>query len=119
MKAVLRFLCRLWKAEIFSPTALTVRAVTITVLFCASELLGLREYTTFLSGTSANVNLGWHTASVLGLIHLLLYVGFILLVPISLIAAGLLAAWNRWQCKQEIPDQQLAATAAPSLSPKV
>ena len=56
----------------------------------------MREYTTFLSGTSANVNLSWHTASFLGLIHLLLYVAFILLAPILLIAAGLLAAWNRW-----------------------
>jgi hypothetical protein len=97
MKAVLRFLCRLWKAEIFSPAGFVVRAITITVLYCASELLGLREYTTFLSGTSANVNMGWHTASVLGLIHLLLYVGFILLVPILLIAAALLAAWRRWK----------------------
>ena len=73
----------------------------ITVLFCASELLGLREYTTFLSGTSANVNLSWHMASLLGLIHLLLYVAFILLVPILLIAAGLLAAWNRWKARPE------------------
>lgn len=96
MKTILGFLRRLWKAETFSPTAFVVRATVITVLFSVSELLGLREYTTFLSGTSANVNLSWQTASVLGLIHLLLYVGFILLVPISLITAGLLAAWGRW-----------------------
>ena len=76
--------------------AFALRAIVITVLFSVSELLGLREYTAFLSGTSANVNLSWQTASVLGLIHLLLYVGFILLVPISLITAGLLAAWGRW-----------------------
>ena len=88
MKALLGFLRRLWKAEAFSPAGLVLRAILITVLLCASELLGLREYTTFLSGTSANVNLSWHTASLLGLIHLLLYVAFILLVPILLIAAG-------------------------------
>ena len=76
-----------------------LRALIITVLFGISELLGLREYTTFLSGTSANVNLSWQMASALGLIHLLLYVAFILLVPISLIAAGLIAAWNR--CKRQ------------------
>lgn len=95
MRAMLGILCRLWKAEMFSPSGLVLRAILIGVLFCISELLGLREYTTFLSGTSANVNLSWHLASFLGLIHLLLYVAFILLAPVLLIAAGLLAAWNR------------------------
>ena len=88
MKSVFAFLRRVWKAETFSPTAFVVRAVIITVLYGASELLGLREYTTFLSGTSGNVNLGWQTASALGLVHLLLYVGCILLAPISLITAA-------------------------------
>jgi hypothetical protein len=96
MKTVLGFLRSLWRADTFSPKAFVLRAILITVLSGISELLGLREYTTFLSGTSANVNLSWQTASVLGVIHLLLYVGFILLVPVSLIAAGLLAVWNRW-----------------------
>ena len=97
MKAVLNCLRHVWKVETFSPTAFVARAVIITVLFCASELLGLREYTTFLSGTSANVNLNWSLASALGLTHLLLYVGFILLAPVMLIAAGLITAWNRWK----------------------
>jgi len=96
MKAVMDILRRFWKAETFSPVGFLLRAILIAVLYCVSELLGLREYTTFLSGTSGNVNLGWQMASLLGLIHLLLYVGFILLVPILLIAAGLLAAWGRW-----------------------
>ena len=97
MKPVFALLGRLWKAETFSPTAFVIRALVITVPFCISELLGLREYTTFLSGTSANVNLGWSVTSALGLSHLPLYVGFILLAPISLITAGLIAAWNRWK----------------------
>jgi len=100
MKAAFACLRHLWKAEIFSPAALVLRAILIAMLFCASELLGLREYTTFLSGTSGNVNLSWNTTSLLGLIHLLLYVAFILLVPILLITAGLLAAWNRWNSRR-------------------
>jgi hypothetical protein len=96
MKDIFGIIRRLWKAETFSPTAFLLRALIITVLFCISELLGLREYTTFLSGTSANVNLGWSVTSALGLSHLLLYVGFVLLAPIFLITAGLLAAWSRW-----------------------
>lgn len=79
MKALFTFLRRVWQAETFSPTAFVARAIAVTMLFAVSELLGLREYTTFLSGTSANVNLGWSLTSVLGLTHLLLYVGFILL----------------------------------------
>ena len=92
---------RVWQADPFSPTAFVARAVIITVLFCASELGGLREYTTFLSGTSANLNLSWHTAATLGLIHLLLYVAFILLAPVSLITAGLLLLWSRWSRRSQ------------------
>ena len=66
MKAVFGFLRRLWKAETFSPTAFVVRAIVITVLFCVSELLGLREYTTFLSGTSGQRQLGWSARRPLG-----------------------------------------------------
>ena len=86
MKADFGCIRRLWKAPAFSPAGFLLRAVIISVLFCTSELLGLREYTTFLSGTSGNVNLSWQMASLLGLIHLLLYVAFILLVPIFTIA---------------------------------
>ncbi|HXP59889.1 MAG TPA: hypothetical protein VN829_05310 [Dongiaceae bacterium] len=117
MKTVFGFLRRLWKASVFSPTAFLVRAVLITAFFCASELLGLREYTTFLSGTSANLNLSWQTAATLGLIHLLLYVGFILLVPIFLIAAGLLAAWNRWGRRHEIPEREPQVGPESSVNP--
>jgi len=95
MKAFLALFRRVWKAGAFSPTAFVVRALIILVLFCISELVGLKEYTTFLSGTSANLNLSWQTGATLGLIHLLLYVAFILLAPVSLITAGLLAVWNR------------------------
>jgi hypothetical protein len=102
MKIILHVLRDLWKAETFSPKAFVARAIVISVLFAISELLGLREYTTFLSGTSANLNLSWQTASLLGCIHLFLYVGFILLVPISLLTAGLLAAWARWRRRPEV-----------------
>ena len=105
MKPVFALLRRLWKAETFSPTAFVIRALVITVLFCISELLGLREYTTFLSGTSGNVNLGWSVTSALGLIHLLLYVGFILLAPVSLLTAGLIAAWNYWKAQPDLDAQ--------------
>jgi hypothetical protein len=96
MKPAFQLLHRLWKADPFSPTAFLARAILIAMLFCLSEFLGLREYTTFLSGTTANLEISWKAAATFGLIHLLLYVSFIVLVPVFLITAGLLAAWNRW-----------------------
>ena len=96
MTILLKLLAHVWRADSFSPTAFVARAVIIALLFGISELAGLREYTTFLSGTSANLNVSWQTAATLGLIHLLLYVAFILLVPISLITAGLLVVFNKW-----------------------
>jgi hypothetical protein len=105
MRTALELLRRLWKANAFSPAAFLARAIIIAVLFGISELLGLREYTTFLSGTSASLNLSWQTGATLGLIHLLLYVAFILLAPVLLITAGLLTAWNRRTGRRRIPRQ--------------
>ena len=98
MNAALRFLRRLWQADTFSPTAFIVRAVIISTLYTISRLAGLQEYTAFLSGTSPS-DLSWQMASMLGLLHLLLHVAFILLVPISLFTAGLLFAGNRFTTK--------------------
>ncbi len=95
MKSILELLRKLWKAGPFSSTAFITRAVIIALLFGLSECLGYREYTTFLSGTSANLNMSWQSAATFGLVHLLLYMGFILLTPIFLITAGLLWFWNR------------------------
>ena len=82
-------------APVFSPRAFLVRAFLIAAAYGLSELAGLREYTSFLSGTSANPELSTRTASLLGVLHLLLYVGFIVVVPILVLAAGLLAGWGR------------------------
>lgn len=88
---------RILDAEAFTSKALVTLAMIITVLFTISNIIGLKEYTSFLSGTSANIHLSWETVAFLGCVHLLLYLGFILLVPIFLIAAGLLLAWKYWR----------------------
>jgi len=85
----------LWKPEAFSPRAYVRRALIVTLVYTVSELLGLREYTTFLSGTTASTSQSWQMVAALGCLHLVLYFAFVLLVPVWLIAAGLLAAWNR------------------------
>jgi hypothetical protein len=110
MKTVFELLRRVWKADAFSPTAFAVRAGIIAVLYCLSELAGLREYTTFLSGTSANLDVSWQTATTFGLIHLMLYVAFILLVPVSLITAGLLLLRDKWSGRSQALEQAAHAT---------
>jgi hypothetical protein len=111
MKTVFGLLRRVWKADAFSPAAFVARAVLIAVCYCVSELAGLREYTTFLSGTSANLNVSWQTAATVGLIHLLLYVAFILLAPVSLLTAGLLLLWDKWSGRGQAMDRAAQATA--------
>ena len=106
MNTIISLLRHLWKAEAFSPQGILVRAMIISILFTISQLLGLQEYTTVLSGTSANINLSGRTAALLGCIHLFLYVGFILLVPILLITAGLLAAWNRRNRRRNFSEEE-------------
>ena len=103
MKTILQSAKSFWKAGFFSPQAFVGRAVVIALLYAVSRLAGLQEYTTFLSGTSGNVNMSWQTAASLGLLHLALYFAFILLAPIFLITAGLLAGWNCWRGKREKP----------------
>ncbi len=79
--------------ERFSPRGLAARAVLLVVIYAVCEVAGLRENTTFLSGTQgANA---WNSTVVLGLLYLFAYHGFVLAAPILLIAAALLTAWER------------------------
>ena len=82
------------RAEAFSPKDLVLRAVFIAALYLAARLAGLREFTTFLSGTAPVTNLSWPWVAFLGMAYLILHFAFILLAPVLLIAAGLLAGWD-------------------------
>ena len=101
MKTIGRVLLRLWRGGMFTPEGFVFRALLVAVLYGISRLLGFAEYTAFLSGTSPGSDISWETASVLGLIHLLLYVAFILFVPISLITAALLVMWERLKFRRD------------------
>ena len=83
------------RALFLSVKDLLLRAAVVTIFFGAAHFLGLRQYTSFISGTSADPSLSPVTVGFLGLSYLVLYFAFILAVPIFLIAAGLLALWER------------------------
>ncbi len=78
----------------FSPGGLLARAVALSAVFIALHAAGLRPYTSFLSGTFV---LPEHTelSAFLGLAYILSYLAFSVLVPILVIAAGLLFFMSR------------------------
>jgi len=86
---------RLAGAKMFSAAGFVMRALAIAAVFTVAHALGLREHTTFLSGTAASVDGGMDRSVVLGVIYLATYHAFVLLGPILLLAAGLLWLWER------------------------
>ena len=86
----------LWRAEFCSPKDFLRRAVVICVLFLIAHLAGLREFTSLLNGTTASLELGRQLSVTLGLSYIVLYLAFILLVPILILAAIILALWRKF-----------------------
>jgi len=80
---------RLWQAEFCSPKDFVRRAAVITFLFLVAHGVGLREYTSFLSGTAPSPDLGWKLTIFFGLLYLVFYFALVLFVPIFLLAAFL------------------------------
>ncbi|MDZ4198400.1 MAG: hypothetical protein U1E27_03850 [Kiritimatiellia bacterium] len=76
-----------------SPRPLIRRALLIAFVFWALHAAGLRSYTSFLSGTIPD---GHVTRSVyLGLVYILAYLAWTVLVPILLLASLILWSWKR------------------------
>ena len=86
---------RLWRAPFFSPKDFVRRAVFISLAFLAVHLAGLKDFTTILNGTMGSVDLGWQLSAVLGVTYIFAWLAFVILVPMLLIAAGLLSLWNQ------------------------
>ena len=85
---------RFVSAPLLTPAGLAGRALLIVTLFIVCHLLGWREHTTFLSGTSADAGTGMGASAVLGLIYIAAYFGLVLLAPILLLASLFLLAWD-------------------------
>ncbi len=94
-------LARLWRAELFSPKDFLRRAVVLATLFLALHVAGLREYTSILNGTVVSAELGRGMSAFLGLAYVFAYLGFVLLVPMLLLAAAMLVCWNKLSRRRE------------------
>ena len=95
---------RLWlfrRAEFLSPKDLLQRAGAISALFLVAHLAGLREFTSVLNGTIGSVAAGWKLSGFLALIYILLYLAFVILVPVLVLTAMILTVWRRWVRKKE------------------
>ena len=81
------------RAPFFSPAGFLARAGIISIAFLFCHALGLRVYTSILSGTSptGGAAVDWFGV-VLAFTYMLLYFAFVLGVPILILASGLLAA---------------------------
>ncbi len=71
-----------------TPGGMLKAAVTIVVVYVVLHLLGWRQYTCFLSGTIAPGAVGTRHA-MMGVFYVFAYFGFVLAVPILLLASAI------------------------------
>jgi len=91
---------RFWNlcaADFLSPKDFVRHALLIVLTFGVAHAFGLREYTSFLNGTTGSMELGFELSALLGLIYLLLYFATVLLVPILVLAALLASLWLKYK----------------------
>lgn len=89
------------RAEFLSPRDLLQRALGISGLFLLAHLAGLREFTSVLNGTIGSLAAGWKLSGFLALIYILLYLAFVIVVPVLILAAAILAVGKRFRRKEE------------------
>ena len=87
------------RAEFLSPKDMIQRAIAISGLFLLLHLAGFREYTSILNGTIGSLELGWNLSAFLAVFYIILYLAFVLLVPVLVLAALILVIWQRLQKK--------------------
>jgi hypothetical protein len=85
----------LQRADFMSPRDMVQRAFAISGLYLLVHLAGFREYTGILNGTIGSIDLGWKLSGFLAGVYILLYLAFVLLVPVLLMAAAILTVEQR------------------------
>ena len=83
------------RAEFLSPRDMLQRAAAISGLFLLVHLAGFREFTGILNGTIGSLALGWDLSTFLAVIYIMLYLAFVILVPVLVLAAVILTVWQR------------------------
>jgi hypothetical protein len=89
------------RAEFLSARDLLQRAGGISGLFLLAHLAGLREFTSVLNGTTGSLAAGVKLGAFLAAVYILLYLAFVILVPVLVLAAALLAVGRRYIQKEK------------------
>ena len=89
------------RAEFLSARDLLQRAGGISGLFLLAHLAGLREFTSVLNGTAGSLAVGVKLGAFLAAVYILLYLAFVILVPVLVLAAALLAVGRRYIQKEK------------------
>jgi hypothetical protein len=82
------------RAEFLSAKDMIQRAAAISGLFMLVHLAGFREFTGILNGTIGSLALGWNLSAFLAVVYILLYLAFVILVPVLVLAAVILSVWQ-------------------------
>ena len=85
-----------FRAKLFSPLGFLLRVLLVAITFGICHAAGLREHTTFLSGTTTSVVATVDGSVVLGTFYVVAYHAFVLICPSLLLAAALLSLWLKW-----------------------
>ncbi len=89
-----------WRADFVSAKGFYLRAALILVAFLVAHLAGLREYTTFITGTAAGTGASLRLSAIWGMIYLTLYFSAVILAPILILAATFWIGVERWNQKR-------------------
>ncbi|MSR64808.1 MAG: hypothetical protein EXS18_03395 [Verrucomicrobiae bacterium] len=87
---------------LFTAKGLLLRAALIAIAFLVCHALGLREYTSIICGQSLTGNVADKLPTALGCIYLVLYFLFVLVVPIMVIAVGLIFVGEKWMKRNSV-----------------
>lgn len=95
---------RFWSAEFFSAKDFVRHAGLLVIVFAVVHFCGLREFTSFLNGTTGSLGMDPDTAAFLGVLYVFSYLAAILGVPVLLIAAGIIAVWQKIRRARRLPE---------------
>ena len=65
------------------------------ILFLIAHISGWRDLTSILNGTSGSTTMSWRESAFLGVLYVIVYLGFVVVAPILVLAAGILKVWRR------------------------
>lgn len=89
-----------------SPGHLLEWAAVLVVLFFIAQMSGWRDFTSILNGTTGSTAMDWRESAFLGVLYMILYLGFVVVVPILILASVLLKLWQRMTATKGIDESR-------------